>query len=164
MLHPPAQTDRRHQGLRPIAAIALALIAGGAGMADAAETLPGPVPASVIHVIDGDTIKVEATVWLGQRITVNARIRGIDTPELRGGCYREKAMAAAARAELAGLAGNRPLRLTNIENDKYAGRVLADIETADGIDVGAHMLATGLARVYDGGGRGGWCALADRRN
>jgi len=55
----------------------------------------------------------------------------------------------------------RAVRLTNIANGKYAGRVLADVETDDGTDVAAYMLATGLARPYDGSARAGWCDLAN---
>ncbi len=128
--------------------------------AGAAERIAGPVSANVLRVVDGDTLTVEATIWIGQRITVSARIRGIDTPELRGDCPREKAMAEAARATLADLADARPVVLTAIENDKYAGRVIADVATADGIDLGTYMLAAGLGRAYDGGGRRGWCDIA----
>jgi len=136
-----------------------ALLAG-ISAANAAEVIPGPVPARVVRVIDGDTLTVEATIWLGQRLTVNARVRGIDTPELHGACEREKVMAEAARSALARMAEARAVRLTNIANGKYAGRVLADIETDDGTDVAAYMLATGLARPYDGRARAGWCDLA----
>jgi len=128
--------------------------------ANAAEVIPGPVPARVVRVVDGDTLTVEATIWLGQRLTVNARVRGIDTPELHGACEREKAMAEAARSALAKMAEARAVRLTNIANGKYAGRVLADVETEDGTDVAAYMLATGLARPYDGSTRASWCDLA----
>jgi endonuclease YncB( thermonuclease family) len=129
----------------------------------AGERLGGPVSATILRVVDGDTLHVEAAIWIGQRITVNVRIRGIDTPELRGDCHREKAMAEAAKSELARLTRTGAIQLRDIENDKYAGRVLADVETAAGIDVAAHLLATGHARAYDGGGRGGWCAIAGLR-
>ena len=132
----------------------------GIGAARAAEMIAGPIPAKVVRVIDGDTLTVEATIWLGQRLTVNARVRGIDTPELHGACQREKAMAEAARSALAKVAEAHAVRLTNIANGKYAGRVLADVETDDGTDVAAYMLATGLARPYDGSARAGWCDLA----
>ena len=29
--------------------------------------IPGPVPAHVLHVVDGDTVRVRAHIWLGQR-------------------------------------------------------------------------------------------------
>jgi endonuclease YncB( thermonuclease family) len=127
---------------------------------NAGESIAGPVSATVVRVVDGDTLTVDATIWIGQHLTVNARIRGIDAPELHGACEREKTMAEAAKAKLAGIAEARPVRLINIENDKYGGRVLADIETAEGTNLATYMLATGLARAYDGGNRGGWCDVA----
>lgn len=126
----------------------------------AAEVIAGPVAADVIRVIDGDTLALRARVWVGLDITVNARIRGIDAPELRGKCDREKAMAEAARAHLAGIVAAGTVRLRRVENDKYAGRILADIVTDDGTDLREAMLASGLARPYDGGGRDPWCGVA----
>jgi endonuclease YncB( thermonuclease family) len=159
---PASQQPRANRRLgRPtFLAVTLVLLAG-IGTANAAELIPGPVPARVVRVIDGDTLTVEATIWLGQRLTVNARVRGIDTPELHGACEREKAMAEAARSALARMTEAGAVRLTNIANGKYAGRVLADVATDDGTDVAAYMLATGLARPYDGSARAGWCDLAN---
>jgi endonuclease YncB( thermonuclease family) len=128
--------------------------------AKAADRLPGPVPAEVVRVIDGDTLTVRARIWLGQDITVNARIRGIDAPELHGKCQHEKDLAEAARQRLAAAAGSGAVSLSRIENDKYAGRVLADVATADGADLGRAMLASGLVRPYDGGSREPWCGVA----
>jgi micrococcal nuclease len=39
-----------------------------AGVVWAAEVLPGPIPAVVTEVVDGDTIGVRARIWLGQQI------------------------------------------------------------------------------------------------
>ncbi len=132
----------------------------GAGRPALAEVIPGPVSADVIRVIDGDTLALRARIWLGQDITINARIRGIDAPEMNGKCDREKMMAAAARLRLAAATGAGKVRLTRIENDKYAGRVLADVTTDEGTDLGAAMLGSGLVRPYDGGSRDPWCGVA----
>lgn len=125
-----------------------------------AETLPGPVPADVIRVIDGDTLALRARIWIGQDIVVNARIRGIDAPELHGKCTKEKALAAAARDRLAAVTAAGRVHLARIEHDKYAGRVIADVITDDGTDLRDAMLASGLVRTYDGGGRMPWCGIA----
>ena len=50
----------------------------------AAETLRGPIRADVIEVIDGDTLRVRARIWLGQQVEINVRLSDVDTPELRG--------------------------------------------------------------------------------
>jgi endonuclease YncB( thermonuclease family) len=142
--------------IRTLAAAALALAAGGAS----AETLPGPIAADVVRVVDGDTLALRARIWIGIDIVVNARIRGIDAPELRGRCATEKALARSAREHLAALTGDGHVRLLGIENDKYAGRVLADVVTDGGVDLGTAMLDSGLARPYDGGARAPWCDVA----
>lgn len=141
------------------AAFATLLVSGGA---TASEEVAGPVRADVVRVLDGDTIEVSTQVWLGLRLTSHVRIRGIDTPELRGDCASEKAMAAQARERLARLAGTS-ISIAHIADDKYAGRVIADAAAADGTDLRAAMLASGLARPYEGGTRGDWCAVGSIR-
>jgi micrococcal nuclease len=134
--------------------------------ADAAETLPGPYAGAVERVVDGDTIAVRVTVWLGQELAVLVRVRGIDAPELRGDCDGEKARAIEATAALERLIGGQPVILSKIEGDKYFGRVLSDVATAGGTDVAAALIAAGLARPYDGGARLSWCevgGLVDER-
>jgi endonuclease YncB( thermonuclease family) len=138
------------------AALLASLLAGPA----IAETISGPVEAEVIRVIDGDTLALRARIWPGLEVTVNARIRGIDTPEINGSCDREKLLAEAARLRLIEATSAGRVRLSRIEHDKYAGRVLADIVTDDGRDLAAAMLESGLARPYDGGGREPWCGIA----
>jgi endonuclease YncB( thermonuclease family) len=44
-----------------------------------------------------------------------------------------------------------------IGQDKYGGRVDADVSTASTADVATAMLGQGLARRYGGGKRDGWC-------
>ena len=132
--------------------IALPALAGG-------TILPGPFQADVIRVVDGDTIEARVHIWLGQDVTTDIRIRGIDAPEVNGRCREEKIMAASATERLAGLAGDA-IRVSEIGEDKYGGRVLARVENAGGGDVGALMLESGLARPYIGGRRGDWCGVS----
>ena len=124
----------------------------------AADLVPGPVPARVVRVVDGDTLAVRALIWPGHEVRVLVRLRGIDAPELRARCDGERAMAMAASAALAALADDAEIRLHDIQGDKYFGRVVADVRLADGRDLGALMLATALARPYDGRARASWCA------
>jgi len=121
------------------------------------DVLPGPVPAEVVRVVDGDTLTVRAHVWLGQRVEVEVRLAGIDAPELRGRCPRESELARAAQRAIEGMVATAAVRLREVRHDKYGGRVLARVETADGRDLGAALVQRGLARRYDGGRREGWC-------
>ena len=153
------------------AAGAMALAAGvlawpqpqAGAQAGAQDRLAGPVPAQVLSVIDGDTIEVRAVIWLGQVVSTRVRLAGIDAPELRGKCARERALAERARAYLlARLEGGKraQVRLRDIRYGKYAGRVLARVETAGGEDLGRGLLAAGLARPYAGRARTSWCEEA----
>jgi micrococcal nuclease len=115
------------------------------------------IPVEIIRVIDGDTVEVRAHVWLDQSIITRVRLRSIDAPELRSGCPEEARKAAAARDALVTLLESGQIYLTGPGRDKYGGRVLGDLLTADGQSVSTHMLAKGHARPYAGGRRQGWC-------
>ena len=128
------------------------------GMASADGVLPGPIPADVVRVVDGDTVAVLARIWPGQTVETHVRLAGIDTPELRGsGCPAERALAEAARDRLEGLLGAGPVYLRDVALGTFAGRVVARIETPAGVDVAGPLVTDGLARVYDGGHRAAWC-------
>src|SRR5262245_60155482 len=149
--------DRRSalfDGRAILAAVAVLMIPG----AHAAETLKGPVEGVVVRVIDGDTLEFVAHVWLGLKLTTNVRLRGIDTPKSRGARAREKGLDAKATRKLNELATGGVV-IANVADDKYFGRVVADVTTSNGTDVKAAMIASGLARPYDGGTRQPWCEV-----
>lgn len=123
----------------------------------AAETLPGPVPAVVDRVVDGDTIAVRARIWLGQEVSVLVRIRGIDAPERRGRCPEERALAERATTAMAAAVADGHLDLRQVERDKYGGRVVADVVLIDGRNLAGRLLASQTVRPYRGGGRASWC-------
>jgi endonuclease YncB( thermonuclease family) len=139
------------------ALLALAAMPAIASPARAAETLPGPVRARVLQVIDGDTIAVAARIWLGQDVDIHIRLAGIDAPERKGRCAAERQAADAARDLVARLAAQGEVILSDIHYDKYGGRVLARVAAPDGTDIAQALLAHGLARPYDGKRRQGWC-------
>ena len=136
----------------------LVLIAAMATVpATAEDRLAGPVEAEVTGVVDGDTLAVRAHIWLDQRVETRVRLAGVDTPELRGDCAAELAMAAQARDAVTALVAGRSVLLRNIRFGTYAGRVVAEVEV-DGQDLSALLIAAGLGRPYDGRtARAGWC-------
>jgi len=178
---PPRASTGRARRLRWVAFLVFAapvlvgLVLGGApGRLGAGERLAGPLPAWVVSVIDGDTLEVRVHIWLGQDLNIRVRLAGIDAPELKGKCDREKDLARRARAYLlarldpadsgvgakagAGAgAGAGEIRLREVRYGKFAGRVLARVETLDGTDLGQDLIAAGLARPYDGRRRASWC-------
>jgi len=130
-----------------------------AGERVALAAFEGPVRADVVHVIDGDTFEANAQIWIGETIAVRVRIAGIDAPELHARCDDEYRRAIAARNYLAQRIEGGSVRLAQVHEDKYGGRVDADVSDSKG-DVGQQMIAKKLARPYLGGHRGGWCDAA----
>jgi hypothetical protein len=80
-----------------------------------AESLSGPVSALVERVVDGDTIEVQARIWLGQSLTIRVRDRW-------GGRAREERRMA--------LAASWVPRSGSAASSMYGGRVRASM--ADG--------------------------------
>lgn len=123
-----------------------------------ASYLAGPVEAQLIEVVDGDTIRVRAKIWLDQSISILVRLKGIDAPELyRPKCKAEKQQAEQARRYLASLVADQPLQLTSIQGGKYFGRVLAKVQIKQAANLSRQMLKSGLVRSYRKGNRKGWC-------
>lgn len=139
-------------------AIALAIILI-AGMAAAKDRVAGPVAAEVVRVVDGDTVDVRARPWLGMILETSVRLAGVDTPEkgMRAKCDKERLLAERASEYTRRLlpVGTRVL-LTDIEEDKYGGRVVAGISVGNE-DLARGLLAAGLARPYGGGKKSSWC-------
>ncbi|MEL7129617.1 MAG: thermonuclease family protein, partial [Pseudomonadota bacterium] len=88
-------------------------------------------------------------IWIDQSVTIAVRLANVDAPEIgRPACRAERAIADAAKATVEGLADDR-LFLRNISLGKYAGRVVAEVDTLDGTNIGAHLVSIGQA-VPDG--------------
>jgi endonuclease YncB( thermonuclease family) len=121
-----------------------------------ASSIAGPVAATVERVIDGDTVRVSARIWVGHTVSVSVRIAGVDAPEIfRPRCAAEKDRAREAKAFVETLLGDGDVTLHGVVNDKYGGRVVASIETAEGADVGDALLEEGLAVAEGEAER--WC-------
>ena len=109
----------------------------------------------VIRIYDGDTffVNIPDVHWLiGSNISV--RIRGIDTPEIRGGTEETKELARKSKEALIKLFEGRKITLYNLNRDKYF-RILADVE-ADDIDVKDYMIKNNYAKPYNGGTKDSW--------
>ena len=128
-------------------------------LAVAAAVLALPALADITgpaRVIDGDTMTVDAAPWPGVTIRAAVRVDGIDAPEIRGRCQAEKDLAIRARDFVRAAVGET-VQLSDIRHGKYAGRVVAQVETADGADLAMLLIDAGLGRAYDGGARTEWC-------
>jgi endonuclease YncB( thermonuclease family) len=121
------------------------------------EPVAGPVAASVLEVIDGDTIVVRARIWLGQDVETRVRLAGADAPEIKARCEEERRLARAARDFVRDKVASGRVTLRDIRYDKYGRRVLARVITPEGEDLAESLLRHGFARPYGGGARAGWC-------
>lgn len=138
------------------AGLAWALPQADAARGSAGRDLPAlSYPANVLRVLDGDTIEAEVAVWPGHVVTTRVRIGGIDAPELRARCARERERALDARAALVDAVSVGDLVLMRVRPDKYYGRVVADLAIGTR-DVGTDLITAGHAAAY--GSRPDWCA------
>lgn len=106
---------------------------------------------------DGDTCYVTAPSLPVPLQKMSIRILGIDTPEIRGKCEKEKKLALEARAFANKMFRDASsIEFANLDWDKYGGRILADVYI-DGKSYKDEIINTGLARPYDGGTKQEWC-------
>ncbi|QOL26196.1 thermonuclease family protein [Thalassotalea sp. LPB0316] len=123
----------------------------------AQATFGSVVISRVVSVYDGDTFRVDIDHWpalVGQSAPI--RVKQVDTPEIRGKCASEKALAQRAKLfTQALLLNSQQVELRNIERGKYF-RILADVYI-DGQSLASQLIANNLARPYQGGKRRGWC-------
>lgn len=116
------------------------------------------MPATVDYVYDGDTFAAVAHVDDGVDVDVRVRIINIDTPEMHGNCESETMRANAARERLISLVPRGTVvELKNIKDDKYIGRIDANVILPDGRDAGRVLINEKYGRAYNGGKRAGWC-------
>ena len=121
-------------------------------------TAANAVPARVDYIFDGDTFSAKVALDKDVNVTVRVRLINVDTPEMNGNCLYEKQMANRARDVLAALLPRGTVvELDNIKDDKYLGRIDANVFLPDGRDVGLILIDSGLGRPYKGGKRQPWC-------
>ena len=101
---------------------------------------PAPPARRYTCVHDGDTIWIQ-----GEKI----RIQGIDTPEMKGKCARERQVAVQARDRLVQLLNQRGMAFQRTGKDRY-GRTLAKMP-----QVSATLMREGLAAPWPN--RADWC-------
>ena len=111
-----------------------------------------------IRNYDGDTITFNLPGLhpiIGEKISI--RVNGIDTPEIRGNCEKEKYDAKQAQQMVADILKDaEQIVLKNMERGKYF-RIAADV-FVDGESLADLLVEAGVAIKYDGGKKTHkWC-------
>lgn len=107
---------------------------------------------SIASVYDGDTFRAFLP---NQPKDLPIRVRGVDTPEIRGQCSYEKEAAIRARDfTRQHLKSAKQIRLEDVGQDRYQ-RVLATVYV-DGNDLAQTLIDNQLGRQWKGR-RESWC-------
>ena len=114
--------------------------------------------AQVTSIYDGDTFRANIAgvhPIIGERISI--RVAGVDTPEMRGQCAQEKALARKAKQATVGfLRDSKNIELRDITRGKYF-RIVANVY-GDGRSLTQYLISNGFAVPYDGGKKAkDWC-------
>lgn len=107
---------------------------------------------------DGDTVTFNLPGLhpiVGEKISI--RVNGIDTPEIKGNCEKEKYDAQQAQQMVADILKDaEQITLKNMKRGKYF-RIAADV-LVDGESLGDMLVEAGMAVRYDGGKKTHkWC-------
>jgi len=107
--------------------------------------------ATLIKIIDGDTIDAMVDLGFNMWIEIRIRLNGIDTPEIRTRDLEEKAKGFVAKKRLTEVLRSHSNKFIIISHgrDKY-GRCLGEI-MVEGNSVNQLLIDEGLAIPYDGG-------------
>lgn len=124
------------------------------------SSISSAITLPILGVIDGDTIRTFIPLECPLCDT-SVRINGIDTPESQpryAACAKEVELGLQAKALTQKLVGvNTKMDVTNIEWDKYGGRILGTV-VINGKNVGQELINAGLAKPYFGTGpKPDWC-------
>lgn len=112
----------------------------------------------ITSVYDGDTFRAhikDMPKIVGYRMSI--RINGIDTPEKKGKCQKEKTLAKKAKNLTKSLLKNaQSIILRDIKRGKYF-RIVADVYVDD-VSIAQELIKHRLAVPYDGGHKAkNWC-------
>ena len=105
----------------------------------------------VSRVIDGDTLEIETTneSQLIKDLGLQIRVLGIDTPEKKGKCQKEKDLAQKATLLIKNLVENKEVAISNVSWDKFGGRIDANV-FINGVNINDELFKRNLAIPYFG--------------
>ena len=138
--------------------LALIFLISGSTTVSAKQKFGDYEGAIYVRNYDGDTITFNLPKLhpiIGKKIAV--RVNGIDTPEIKGKCDKEKYDAEQAKGMVEDfLKEAERIDLKNMGRGKYF-RIVADVY-ADGENLAEALVDSGMAVRYDGGKKNvRWC-------
>lgn len=112
----------------------------------------------ITSIYDGDTFRAnihDVHPIVGERMSI--RVAGIDTPEIRGKCAKEKELARKAKQVTVNfLRSSKVIELREVKRGKYF-RIVADVY-GDNKPLASKLIESGLAVKYEGGTKAkDWC-------
>lgn len=115
---------------------------------------------SVAYIYDGDTITLDCIAgYPCPKNKTKVRVKGVDTPEIKAACERERVLARAAKQHTVEmLRGGKEITLIIDDlnsHDRYQ-RLLAYVYV-DGIGLHDSLINHELGRRYYGNKRKSWC-------
>lgn len=106
---------------------------------------------SIASIYDGDTFKINLNCSLAVYCEkVPVRVRGVDTPEIKGKTPREKNLAQKAKEFTKEFLSVAPVSLSNCGRDKYF-RLLCDVTNGEGKDLARELIKRDYGYSYQGG-------------
>jgi len=144
---PPASAATVATGAAPPHTVATDAAGAGdtVGPAESAEVPVSAVEVTLLHIIDGDTIRVRMPDGSEERV----RYIGIDAPEVADPGSPGEYLGEEAAAHNADLLACGPLRLqTDIDERDDFGRLLAYVWAGD-VFVNERLVLDGYARAHD---------------
>ena len=106
---------------------------------------------SIASIYDGDTFKINLNCSLAVYCEkVPVRVRGVDTPEIKGKTQREKNLAQKAKEFTKEFLSVAPVSLSNCGRDKYF-RLLCDVTNGEGKDLARELIKRDYGYSYQGG-------------
>ena len=98
------------------------------GIIEAKQTYGNVIVDEVTSIYDGDTFRVNINSYppiIGKKMSI--RLNGVDTPEIKGKCTKEKTLARKAKQlTVSTLRGAKKVELRNMQKGKYF-RIVADV-------------------------------------
>lgn len=110
-------------------------------------TLENQYPATVIEVIDGDTVRIDIDLGLGIHKIETVRLTGINAPEKNTDAGKASKLFVAKL-----ISGKEIIIVTHSDKREKYGRLLAIIYL-DNSNINELLIQKGLAVSYDGGKR-----------